>query len=154
MTKSRHSGGPLSEIHNVETKERKEMPLFWGQYHGDRRPSSNNSLHSPTVIPPSALNKPSIIKRYHHRRMCSHSSPHRSPTMVTLHDTQFVKRWWWNEGWTVKSVVTWRLLASMTPVPGWRWWCHLYLLNSVTEMLRPLKSPANHFTVQPIQWWI
>ena len=40
-----------------------------GRYHGGRRPSS---FHSPTVIPPSALNKPSITKSYHRRRTCSH----------------------------------------------------------------------------------
>ena len=39
-----------------------------GRYHGDRRPSSDDSFHSPTVIPPSALDKPSILKRYHRRR--------------------------------------------------------------------------------------
>ena len=32
-----------------------------GRYHGGRRPSSDNSFHSPTVIPPSALDKPSIM---------------------------------------------------------------------------------------------
>ena len=41
---------------------------IWGRYHGGRRPSSDDSLHSPTVIPPSALDKPSIMKRYHRRR--------------------------------------------------------------------------------------
>ena len=51
---------------------------------------SDDSLHSATVIPPSALDKPSIMKRYHRRRMCSHNSPRRSPTMVALHDTRFV----------------------------------------------------------------
>ena len=56
-----------------------------GQYHGGRRPSSDDSFHSPTVIPPSALDKPSIMKRYHRRRTCSHTSPSRSPTMVTFH---------------------------------------------------------------------
>ena len=30
----------------------------------------------------------------------------RSSTMVTLHDTRFVKCRWWNDGWTVKTVVT------------------------------------------------
>ena len=28
-------------------------------------PSSDDSFHSPTVIPPSALHKPTVIKRYH-----------------------------------------------------------------------------------------
>ena len=62
-----------------------------GRYHGGRRPSSDGSFHGPTVIPPSALDKPSIMKRYHRRRTCSHTSPRRSPTMVTLHDSRFVE---------------------------------------------------------------
>ena len=78
----------------------------WGRYHGSRRPSSDDSFHSPTIIPPSALDKTSIMKRYHRRRTCSHTSPRRSPTMVTLHDTRFVECRWWNDGWTVKTVVT------------------------------------------------
>ena len=56
------------------------------RYHGGRRPSSDDSFHSPTGIPPSALDKPSIMKRYHRRPTCSHISPRRSLTMVTLHD--------------------------------------------------------------------
>ena len=77
-----------------------------GRYHGGRRPSSDDSFHSPTVIPPPTLDKPSIMKRYHRRRTCSHTSPRRSPTMVTLHDTRFVECRWWSDGWTVKTVVT------------------------------------------------
>ena len=77
-----------------------------GRYHGDRRSSSDDSFHSPTVIPPSTLDKPSTMKRYHRRRTCSHTSPRRLPTMVTLHDTLFVECRWWNDGWTVKTVVT------------------------------------------------
>ena len=65
--------------------------MTWGQHHGGRWPSNDDSLHSPTVIPPSSLDKLSIMKRYHRRRTCSHTSPHRSPTMVTLHDTRFVE---------------------------------------------------------------
>ena len=72
-------------------------------YHGGRRPSSDDSFHSPTVIPPSAFDKPSIMKCYHRPRTCSHASPRRSPTMVTFHDTQFVECRWWNDGWTVKT---------------------------------------------------
>ena len=34
--------------------------ITWGRYHGGRRPSSDDSFHSPTVIPPSARDKPSI----------------------------------------------------------------------------------------------
>ena len=55
-----------------------------GRYHGGLRPSSDDSLQSPTVIPPSALDKPAIIKCYHRRRTCIRTSPRRSPTMVTL----------------------------------------------------------------------
>ena len=77
----------------------------WGQYHGGRRPSSDDSFHCPTVIPPSALDKPSIIKRCHHRQMYIHTSPHSSTTMLTLYDTQFVECQWWNDGWTVKTVI-------------------------------------------------
>ena len=71
------------------------------------------SFHSPTVIPPSALDKSSIMKRYHRRRATRWGVTARSPTMVTLHDTQFVECRWWNDSWTVKTVVTWRSSASM-----------------------------------------
>ena len=40
---------------------------FWGRYHVVRRPSSDDSFHSPTVIPPWTPDKPSIMKRYHRR---------------------------------------------------------------------------------------
>ena len=66
------------------------------------------------------LDKPSIMKRYHRRWTCSHTSPRRSPTIVTCHDTGFVECRWWNEGWTVKTVVTWRSSASMIPDPRLR----------------------------------
>ena len=78
----------------------------WGRYHGGRRLSGDDSLHSPTVMPPSALHKPSIMKDYHRRRTCSHTSPRRSPTMVMLHDTRFVECRWWHDGWTVKTAFT------------------------------------------------
>ena len=89
-----------------QTKHTKQIQQTWGRYHGGRRPSSDDSLHSPTVIPPSALDKPSIMKRNHRRRTCGHTSPRRSSTMVTLHDTRFVECRWLNDGWTVKTVVT------------------------------------------------
>ena len=69
-----------------------------GRYHGGRPPSSDDNLHSLTVTPPSTLDKPSITKRYHRRRTCSHTSTRRSPTMVTLHDTRFVECRWWSDG--------------------------------------------------------
>ena len=46
-----------------------------------------------------------IMKCYHRQRMCSHTSPCSSRTMVTLHDTRFVKCQWWNDGWAVKTVI-------------------------------------------------
>ena len=58
------------------------------------------------------------MKRDHRRRACSHTSPRPLPTMVTLHDTRFVECRWWNDGRTVKTVVTWRSSASMIPAPG------------------------------------
>ena len=91
------------------------LPGTWGRYHGGRWPSIDDS---PTLISPSALDKPSIMKRYHHWWMCSHTSPHHSPTMVMLHGTRFVKCRWWDDGWTVKTVVTWWSSASMIPAPG------------------------------------
>ena len=84
----------------------------WDRYHGCRRPSSDDSLHSPTVIPPSALDKPSIMKRYHRRRTTRWGVTAHFPTMVTLHDTRIVECRWRNDGWTVKTVVTWRSSAS------------------------------------------
>ena len=87
----------------------------WSQNHGDLPMSSDDSFHSPTVIPPLALDKPSIMKRYHHRQTMRWGVTARLPTMVTHHDTRFVKSQWWNDSWTVKTVVTWQSLASMIP---------------------------------------
>ena len=92
--------------------------LSMGRYHRGRRPSSDDNFHSPTVSPPSTLYKASIMKRYHRRRTCSHTSPRRLPTMVMLHDARFVECRWWNDGWTVKPVIIWRSSASMIPAPG------------------------------------
>ena len=102
----------------VQKNWRQQTRTFtWGRYHGGRRPSSDDSFHSPTVIPPSALDKSSIMKRYHRRQTKRWGVTARSPTMVTLNDTRFVECRWWNDGWTVKTVVTWRSSASMIPAP-------------------------------------
>ena len=106
----------------IETEHNTGQETTRGRYHGGRRPSSDDSLHSPTVIPPLALDKPSIMKRYHRWRTTRWGVTARLPMMVTLHDTQFVKCRWWNDGWTVKSVVTWRSSASMIPAPD-QCWC-------------------------------
>ena len=65
-----------------------------------------------------SINRSSIMKRYRRRWARSHTSPRRLPTMVTLYDSRFVECRWWNDGWTVKTVVTWRSSASMIPAPG------------------------------------
>ena len=56
------------------------------------------------------------MKRYHRRRMTRWGVTACSPTMVMLHDTRFVECRWWNDGWTVKTVVTGRSSASMIPL--------------------------------------
>ena len=58
---------------------------------------------------------------YNRRWTYSHTSPRRSPTIVTLHDTRFVKCRWWNDAWTMKIVVTWWSSASMIPAPELRY---------------------------------
>ena len=55
---------------------------------------SDDRFHSPTVTGRWALDTPCIMKRYHRRRTCSHTSHRRSSTMVTLHDTRFVECRW------------------------------------------------------------
>ena len=39
------------------------IKVIRGRYHEGRRPSSDDNFHSPTVLPPSALDKPSLVKR-------------------------------------------------------------------------------------------
>ena len=79
--KTKHEDGRANIESSRRTEEGVTHYYSWGRYHGGRRPSSDDSFHSPTVIPPSALDNPSIMKRYHRRRTCSHTSPRRSPTM-------------------------------------------------------------------------
>ena len=71
---------------------------YWGRYHGGRPPSSDDSFHSKTVIPPLVPDKPSIVKRYHRQRTTRRGVTARSPTILTLHDTRFVECRWWNDG--------------------------------------------------------
>ena len=110
---------------------------IWGRYHGDRRPSSDDSFHSPTVIPPSALDKPSIMKRYHRRRTCSHTSPRRSPTMVKLHDTRFVECRWWNDGWTGENCRHLTVVGLHDTGP----WSSRGRVAPLTVRCRPILSP-------------
>ena len=57
------------------------------------------------------------MKCYHCRRTTRWGVTTRSPTTVTLYDTRFFECRWWNDGWTVKTGVTWRSSASMVPAP-------------------------------------
>ena len=97
-----------------------------------------------SLIPPSALDKASIMKRYHRRRTRSHTSP-RSPTMVALHDTCFVECRWWNDGWTVKIVVTWRSSASMIPAPGSSRADRRHASVAVCDLRRYSRRPTSRF---------
>ena len=124
---------PMLEGRHCNLCHQLDLYVRWDREHGpvSWRPSSDDSFHSPTVIPPSALDKPSsIVKRYHRRRTCSHTSPRRSPTMVTFHDTRFVECRWWIDGWTEN----WRSSASMiqaqSPVVQWAKWTHGNLQNT------------------------
>ena len=119
---------PLSNT--IPTSHASRSTMLWGRYHGGRRPSSDDSFHSPTIIPPSALYKFSIMKRYHRQWTWSHTSPRRSPTMVTLHDTGFVECRWWKDGWTLKTVVTWRSSVSVIPALGLLKQCRSFSFRS------------------------
>ena len=91
-----------------------------GRYHGGRRLSSDDSFHSPTVVPPSALDKPSIVKWYHRRWTTRWGVTACLLMMGTLHDARFVMCRLWNDDWTIKTVITWWSSASIIPAPsGW-----------------------------------
>ena len=110
------AGSVTTDSSETATVRTRAVP--WGLYHGGRRPSSDDNFHSPSVILPSALHKPSIMKLYYLQRTTRWGVTARSPTMATLHDTRFVECRWWNDGWTAKTVVTWLWSASMIPAPG------------------------------------
>ena len=118
MTGAVKVGWGTLEKRFIAKADKRPRAETWGRYHGGTRPSSDDSFHSPTVIPPSALDILSIMKHNHCQRTCSRTSPRRSTTMVTLHDTRFVECRWWNDGWAGKTVVTRRSSASMIPALG------------------------------------
>ena len=66
ITQSTHQ--PTNPSSNESIYQPVPLLLSRGRYHGGRRPSSDDSSHSPTVIPPSALDKPMFMKCYHRRR--------------------------------------------------------------------------------------
>ena len=111
------------------------------------------TVFSPTVIPPLALDRPSIMKRYHRRRTTKWGVTARSPTMVTFHDTRFVECRWLNDGWTVKTVVTWRSLASMIPAPDvlFLWGSQAWFLPEQQDCrvscTRTCKSRSRYFEI-------
>ena len=49
----------------LHTAKVKATPGTRGRYHGGRRPSSDDSLHCPTVIPPWAFDKPFSLSNRH-----------------------------------------------------------------------------------------
>ena len=89
--------------------------ISWGRYRGGRRVSSENSFHSPTVISPLALDKPSFMKRYHRQQTKRWALTAHSPTRLTLHYTQFVSA---DGGMTVGL---WRLPSLGSHQPPWYW---------------------------------
>ena len=94
------------------------LPVTRGQYHGGRRPSSDDKFSHSNRHSTIGTRQTDIMKRYHHRPMMRWGVTARSPTMVTLYDTRFVECRWRNDDWSVKTVVTWRSTASMIPAPG------------------------------------
>ena len=88
-------------------------PVSWRPTTVKWRQFSQSNRHS-TI----GTRQTQYMKRYHRRRTTRWGVTARSPTMVTLHDTRFVECRWWNDGWTVKTDVTWRSSASMIPAPG------------------------------------
>ena len=71
------------------------------------------------------------------------TSPRRSPTMVTLHDTRFVECRWWTDGWTVKTIVTWRSSASMIPAPDF------WVAQLLTAFSFKISAPSADYKGEP-----
>ena len=61
-----------------------------------------------------------LLSTHDRRRTCSHTSPRRSPTIITLHDTGFVECRWWNDSWTVKLTLDGRRPPLYRPLGFWR----------------------------------
>ena len=108
----------LGNLYFLSTSLQYRPKQSWRRYHGGWLPSSEDSFHSLTIIPPSALDKPRIMECYLCRRVMRWGVTAHSPMMVTLRDTQFVEGWRWNDGRTVKTVIAWWSSTSMIPVPG------------------------------------
>ena len=117
---SSDSEAPTAELSDPsEPLSRHLGPVSWRQTTVKWRQSSQSNRHS-TI----GTQQTSTMQRYHQRRTTRWDVTARSLTMITLHDTRFVKCQWWNDGWTVKTVVTWQSSASMVLAPGQltRWW--------------------------------
>ena len=97
---------------DVQTVYMLKLLSYRGQYHEGQQSSSDDSFHSPTVIPPSALNKPSIMKHHHRQWTCSHTLPRHSTTMVTLHDTLVCQ----------VPMVEWRMDCETSMIPAFGLW--------------------------------
>ena len=88
-------------------------PVSWRPTTIKWQQSSQSNRHS-TI----STRQTEYHKGYHRQQTTRWGVSACSPTMVTLHGTGFVECRWWNDGWTVKTVVTWRSSASMIPAPG------------------------------------
>ena len=73
-------------------------PVSWRPTTFKRRQFSQPNRHSTIGIRHTQYHKalPSSVN----------VQSHLTSSMVTLHDTRFVECRWWNDGWTVKTVVT------------------------------------------------
>ena len=123
---------PAASMEPQGSSPRGRLERTWGRYHGGRRPSSDDSFHSPTIIGTRQT-------EYHEAFPLSASDEARCdctflPTMVTLRDTRFVECRWWNDGRTVKTVVTWRSSASMIPAPDVRRWKRPFRVSTGNEV--------------------
>ena len=82
------------------------------------------------------------MKSYHRRQTTRLGVTARSPTMVKLHDTQFVQCRWWNDGWTVKTVVTWSSTSTI-PAPEVRTFCpRMSIQRSLSHMTVGAYTPS------------
>ena len=90
--------------------------------------STNQASWSVTIVAEHAVTPHLAVRRW-----CS---------MVTFYDTWVVERWWWNDCWTVKTVVTWRSPASMIPAPGVKasLICSSYISIGVREFIQAYLS--------------
>ena len=87
------------------------------RYHGGRWPSGDDSFHSPSFHHQHSTNQVSWSVTIVDECAVTHHLVVRWRWLRFM-ILGFVKCRWWNDGWTVKTVVTWWSSASMIPAPG------------------------------------